>query len=114
MHTNKKAAPDWQRQYERITEVVEKIWVAGEQPCGKRLVQMLLLWLPHCQRRYGKLLATQCKLAERVSPATLDRLLGPLRSQQLPGDSAGPSRGVCCGNKSRSKGKCGMKNAPAL
>src|SRR5262252_10412642 len=73
----RKSPPGPPRQYEGITEVVERIWVAGEQPCGKRLAQMLPLWLPHYQRRYGKLLPTQRKLSDQVSPATLDRLLGP-------------------------------------
>ena len=81
----RKSPPGPQRQYEPIAEVVEKIWVAGEQPCGKRLVEMLPLWLPHYQRRYGKLLPRQRKLAEQVSPATLDRLLAPLRSQKVRG-----------------------------
>src|SRR5262245_39979060 len=71
----RKSPPGPQRQYEPIRQLVERIWAAGEQPCGKRLVQMLPLWLPHYQRRYAKLLPTQRKLAEQVSPATLDRLL---------------------------------------
>ncbi len=69
-------------QYEGIVELVEQIWKAGEQPCGKRLAQMLPLWLPYYQRHYGRLLSSQRKLVERVSPATLDRLLRPLRSRQ--------------------------------
>src|SRR5262245_59550153 len=81
----RRSPPGPQRQYVAITEVVERIWSAGEQPCGKRLAQMLPLWLPHYQRRYGKLLPTQRKLTDQVSPATLDRLLGPLRSKHLRG-----------------------------
>lgn len=81
----RKCPPGPQRQYEPITEVVGRIWVAGEQPCGKRLAQMLPLWLPHYQRRYGKLLPAQRKLSDQISPATLDRLLAPLRSQHLRG-----------------------------
>jgi len=81
----RKSPPGPQRQYQGITEVVERIWVAGEQPCGKRLAQMLPLWLPHYQRRYGKLLPSQRKLSDKVSAATLDRLLAPLRSKHLRG-----------------------------
>src|SRR5262245_37092949 len=55
----RKSPPGPQQQYESIAEVVERIWVAGEQPCGKRLAPMLPLWLPHYQRRYGKLLPGQ-------------------------------------------------------
>ena len=81
----RKSPPGPQRQYGVITEVVERIWSAGEQPCGKRLAQMLPLWLPHYQRRYGKLLACQRRLTEQVSAATLDRLLAPLRFVHLRG-----------------------------
>jgi len=67
--------------YEAIVEIVEAIWTAGEQPCGKRLAQMLPLWLPHYQRRHGRLLPSQRRLVEAVSAATLDRLLAPLRAK---------------------------------
>jgi hypothetical protein len=61
-------------------EVVQGIWMAAEQPCGKRLAEALPLWLSHYQRRYGKLLTGQRKLADQVSAATLDRLLQPART----------------------------------
>ena len=83
----RKSPPGPQRQYGAISEVVERIWSAGEQPCGKRLAQMLPLWLPHYQRRYGKLLASQRQLTDQVSAATLDRLLAPLRIRHLRGFS---------------------------
>jgi len=72
-------------QYRAIVELVEQIWAAGEQPCGKRLAQMLPLWLPHYQRHYGRLLPSQRKLTQQVSAATLDRLLRPLKSRQARG-----------------------------
>jgi hypothetical protein len=72
--------PGPEPRYEPILEMVEQIWSAGEQPCGKRLVEMLPLWLPHYQRRYGRLLSSQRKLAQQVSAATLDRLLAPRRA----------------------------------
>jgi len=81
----RRSPPGPQRQYEGIGELVERIWAAGEQPCGKRLAYMLPLWLPHYQRRYGKLLRGQRKLSRQVSAATLDRLLAPLRSKHLRG-----------------------------
>ena len=48
----KESPPGPEPKYEPMLEIVEQIWAAGEQPCGKRLVQMLPLWLPHYQRRY--------------------------------------------------------------
>ncbi len=43
--------------YEPVREVVEHIWRASEQLCGKRLAPALALWLPH----YGKHLAASCR-----------------------------------------------------
>lgn len=86
--SEKKSPPGPESKYEVITEVIERIWTAGEQPCGKRLAPMLALWLPHYQRRYGRLLPSQRKLTEQVSAATLDRLLQPLRARL-------PLRGLC-------------------
>src|SRR5436853_3744482 len=39
--------PGPEPRYEAIRLVVEEIWKAAEQPCGKRLVEALPLWLPH-------------------------------------------------------------------
>ena len=80
--------PGPEPRYESILELVERIWAAGEQPCGKRLAQMLPLWLSPYQRRYGKLLAGQRRLVEQVSAATLDRMLASQRARL-------PLRGLC-------------------
>ena len=61
--------------YDPIREVVAQIWRAAEQPCGKRLVAALPLWLPHYAKHFGSLLPAQRKLLGDVSAATLDRLL---------------------------------------
>jgi len=61
-------------------EVIKTIWLAAEQPCGKRLKEALGLWLPYYEKDHGKL-ATE--LRERIleaSAATLDRLLAPCRA----------------------------------
>jgi hypothetical protein len=75
-------------QYGRIEPVVRAIWLAAEQPCGKRLAPALPLWLPHYQRLHGKLSARQQELLGGISPATLDRLLAGARTAQ-------PLRGRC-------------------
>jgi hypothetical protein len=84
----KKPPPGPQPKYESLLEVIQRVWSAGEQPCGKRLAQMLPLWLPHYQRRYGRLLPSQRKLADEISASTLDRLLRPVRAGM-------PLRGLC-------------------
>src|SRR5580658_1153761 len=68
-------------QYGLIEPVVQAIWLAAEQPCGKRLVPILRQWLPFYERRHGRLSGRQRKLAREISPATLDRLLAPVRAQ---------------------------------
>jgi len=67
--------------YDPIREVVAQIWRAAEQPCGKRLVAALPLWLPHYPQHFGRLLPAQRKLLGDVSAATLDRLLAASRAQ---------------------------------
>jgi hypothetical protein len=77
--------PGPESRYEPLLEVVERIWSAAEQLCGKRLVAALDLWLPHYPRHYGKLLPFQQKLLGEISAATLDRMLASLKSQQVVG-----------------------------
>jgi hypothetical protein len=64
------------------------MWLAAEQPCGKRLVTILAHWLPYFERRHGRVSAAQRKLLGQVSAATLDRLLIPARAEF-------PGRGRC-------------------
>ena len=45
--------PGPERRYEEIQPVVKYIWLAAEQPCGKRLVPILRQWLPYYERRFG-------------------------------------------------------------
>ena len=57
---------------------LKTIWLAAEQPCGKRLKEAIPLWLPHLKKGLtaevrGQLLA--------LSPATIDRLLAPARAR---------------------------------
>lgn len=81
----KHSPPGPEPRYQPIVEVVEQVWAAAEQLCGKRLVRALPLWLPHYERRYGKLLPTQRKLIAQVSAATLDRLLADKKSRRSKG-----------------------------
>lgn len=59
--------------------VIKAIWLAAEQPCGKRLHPALPLWLPHYQKRHGRL-SKECQAKVlAASAATLDRLLASCR-----------------------------------
>ena len=70
-----RAHPGPEPRYTLIDPIVRVIWLAAEQPCGKRLAPALPLWLPHYQRHHGKLTARQQEALRQISPATLDRLL---------------------------------------
>lgn len=66
--------------YAAIEPIVRTIWLAAEQPCGKRLAPALALWLPHYERYHGRITRRYRELLESVSSATLDRLLAPARA----------------------------------
>lgn len=72
--------PGPEPKYAAIEPIVRTIWLAAEQPCGKRLAPALELWLPHYERHYERLSGRQRQLLRQVSPATLDRLLAPARA----------------------------------
>ena len=80
-----KARAGREPQYEIIEPVVEAIWLAAEQPCGKRLSPILRQWLPFYELRHGRLNGRQRKLVREISPATLDRLLAPARAHHWRG-----------------------------
>ncbi len=81
----KHSPPGPEPRYEPIVEVIEQVWTAAEQLCGKRLVRALPLWVPHYERHYGKLLPSQRKLIGEVSAATLDRLLADKKAGRCQG-----------------------------
>ena len=61
--------------------VLKVIWLAAEQPCGKRLVAALPVWLPHYEKRHGKLESSLRWRLLRASAATIDRLLAQCRAK---------------------------------
>jgi hypothetical protein len=62
-----------------LIEPLKTIWRGSRQPCSKRLHEVIRLWLPYYLDRFGPLdEQTQQKLLT-MSPATIDRLLAPVR-----------------------------------
>jgi hypothetical protein len=57
-----------------------RIWLAANQPCGKRLVVMLPLWLPGYAQCYQPLPTIIEHQLLQLSAATIDRLLQPTRA----------------------------------
>lgn len=77
--------PGPEPRYESIRGVLEEIWKASEQLCGKRLVEALPLWIPHYQKRYEPLTPQQRKLLASISPASVDRLLASAKARHRRG-----------------------------
>ena len=61
--------------------VLKEIWFLAEQPCGKRLSPVLPMWLKSYKKRNGKLGYGVEKKLKEISPAQIDRLLGPTKTQ---------------------------------
>ena len=60
-------------------EVLKGIWLAAEQPCGKRLQAAVPLWLPHYEIEWGGIEESLRGRLLKLSAATIDRLLAPCR-----------------------------------
>ena len=60
-------------------KVLERIWLAGNRPCSRRLKSMLAVWLPFYERRYTRLEPALRKNLLGLSKNTIDRLLCPTR-----------------------------------
>lgn len=59
--------------------VLKTIWLADEQPCGKRLQVAVPLWLPDYEREHGPVESEVRGRLLQMSAATMDRLLAPAK-----------------------------------
>jgi len=66
---------------ETILRPLKQIWLAANLPCSKRLKALLPLWLPGYVDLFGPLSPQLFRTLLRISPATIDRLLSPVRIQ---------------------------------
>lgn len=60
-------------------EPLKRIWLASDQPCGKRLKMALPLWLPHYGGAHGELEPAIYEGLLSISASTIDRLLASSR-----------------------------------
>jgi hypothetical protein len=60
---------------------LKAIWLAADQPCGRRLEAMLEAWVPAYEEDHRRLKSEVRRALLSASARTLDRLLAPLRSQ---------------------------------
>jgi hypothetical protein len=81
-------------QYEgEVLAVLERVWLASDQLCGKRLKAALPAWLPHYEAEYGLLAVPIRGALETISAASIDRVLAPLRARMQPKGRGGTKPG---------------------
>ena len=68
-----------------LLAVLRRIWLATDQMCSKRLVAAMPLWLPPYEMRFGALGGVARSKLTGISPASIDRLLKPVRMQHPKG-----------------------------
>jgi hypothetical protein len=75
--------PGRKSQYEtkKLLMALKAIWFATDQMCSKKLKVALREWLPHYENEQGLLDDITRGQLNRVSAATIDRLLKPIRLQ---------------------------------
>lgn len=59
---------------------LKRIWFATDQMCSKKLKAAIPLWLPFYEEEHEPLPADVRQKLLAMSPATIDRLLKPLRA----------------------------------
>jgi hypothetical protein len=62
-----------------IIKPLKQIWLTANLPCSKRLKAILPLWLPKYNDHFGQLAEEVNKALLAISPATIDRILKPVR-----------------------------------
>lgn len=62
-----------------LIQVLKKIWLTANLPCSKLLKALLPDWLPHYSKTFGPVDQEALSLIEKISPATIDRILKPIR-----------------------------------
>lgn len=62
-----------------VLEVLRKIWLTANLPCGKRLKPILALWLPSYIKTFGSPDPIVTEKLKTISAATIDRIFKPVR-----------------------------------
>ncbi len=77
---NRKPGPVCIYPKELLLVPLKHIWFATDQMCSKRLKAAIPLWLPFYEDEYERLIPDVRQKLLAMSPATIDRLLKPLRA----------------------------------
>lgn len=75
-------------------QVLAYLWRKTDYLCSKRLKAALPLWLPHYERHQGSLSPETRQRVLWISPATMDRLLAPIRAKHAPHGRCGTRPGT--------------------
>ncbi len=67
-----------------VIQVLESIWEAAQQPCGKRMKSIMPLWLPHYKEENSISIRVENQFLN-VSAAQIDRLLADNKSKNKRG-----------------------------
>lgn len=59
--------------------VLKQIWITANLPCSKRLRAIIPIWLPAYQQDFGFLSIEILKNLSKISPASIDRVLRPIK-----------------------------------
>jgi hypothetical protein len=78
-HKKKGKAPVYHT--EAIIKPLKRIWLAANLPCSKRLKAILPLWLAGYIHEFGNISSEVYKALLKISPATIDRVLTPVRAR---------------------------------
>jgi hypothetical protein len=64
-----------------LLKAIRTIWINADQPCSKRLLGAIRDWLPFYEEDYEVLSSTDREKLLKISAATLDRHLKPIREK---------------------------------
>lgn len=64
-----------------IIKILKTIWLTANLPCSKRLKAIIPIWLPKYIEYYGSIKGEVSNALLSISPATIDRILKPVRIQ---------------------------------
>lgn len=62
-----------------IIKILKRIWLAAYMPCSKNFKALIPLWIPSYQLEYEAIPNETIKLLYEISPASIDRILKPVR-----------------------------------
>jgi hypothetical protein len=81
----KSPGPKTRYQPKQVLTPLKRIWFATDQMCSKKLKAAIPLWLPFYEQQYSPVNEHVRTQLHTMSPATIDRLLQPVRIQYKKG-----------------------------